>query len=177
MTTLNRFGCFLIISCVLFCLLATTPTLAQTRKAADSPEAETATKELIAEVRLMRVALEQNQKLLMRLLSVTERLRVQHEIVLQLSRDLEDTRRQISDMNFDPAQAADSLANMEKRVSVGVVDGGKLQQLKTEVDQRMQRDRELRDRESSVLSQLKTERARLGDLSQQLEALEREILR
>ena len=66
---------------------------------------------------------------------------------------------------------------MEKRVGVGVVDGGKLQQLKTEVDQRMQRDRELRDRESLVLSQLKTERAKLGDLSQQLDALEREILR
>src|ERR1044071_3745098 len=146
MTTLNRFGCRLILSFVLFCLLATAPALAQTKKAADSSDSETASKEMVTEMRLLRVALEQHQKLLLRLLSTIERLRAEQEIVIQLSRDLEDVRRQITDVHFDPTQAAADLADMEKRFNVGVLDGLKFQQFKTEVERRMQLDRELRDR-------------------------------
>ena len=177
MTTLNRFGCFLLISFIVFGLLAATPAFAQTRKAAESAESETATKELVTEVRLLRVALEQNQKLLLQLLSLSERMRAQHEVVLQVSRDLEETRRRLSESKYSPEGVAATIAEMERQVSVGVATAAPLQRLKAEFEQQTQRDRELRDLESSLVSQLKTERAKLAELNQRLEALEREIMR
>src|SRR2546422_791682 len=140
MTTLNRFGCCLILSFVLCCLMATAPALAQTRKTAESAESETATKELVTEVRLLRVALEQNQKLLMQLLSVTERLRAQHEVVLQISRDLEEARRQLGELRITPAAGAEILAEMEKQVSAGVVNNAQYQRLKVDIEQQSQRE-------------------------------------
>jgi DNA repair exonuclease SbcCD ATPase subunit len=177
MTMLKRFGCFSFLSFVLFSLAYLPPVQAQTRRAAESAGQETATQELVSEVRLLRQALEQNQKLLLRLFSITERLRAQHEVLLQVTRDLDDVRRQLGEMKINPTQAAEQLAEMEKKFETGVIPNTQYQRFRAEVEQQTQWERELRIRESELTSQLKSERAKLNELNQRLEALEREITR
>jgi chromosome segregation ATPase len=150
---------------------------AQTKKTTEGAGPETATKELVNEVRLLRQAFERSQQLLARLLSVTTRWRAQQEVVLQLTRDLAETRRQLAELKFNPGQLAEQLAEMEKKVAAGTTNAAHYRELMAEVEHQMQRERELRNREGELAAQLKTERAKLDDLNRRLDALERDIAR
>ena len=112
MPMLKRFSCFAILSLVLFCVAAAPSAFAQTKKTSESAGPDAATQELINEVRLLRQELQRSQQRLLRLFSITEHLRAQQELVFQLARQLDETRHQLSELKFDPTQAAQQLADI-----------------------------------------------------------------
>src|SRR2546426_6263904 len=100
MTTSHRFGSCLIISFVLFCLLAATPVFAQTKKATDDNGQETAIKGILDEVRLLRRELEQRRQRLLKMVTITERWRAQQELVVQINRKVDETHPLLREFNF-----------------------------------------------------------------------------
>lgn len=137
--------------------------------ASKSVDQDNTLKVLLNEVRLLRLALERNNQSQITL----ERFRAQQEQVDRTSRDLEDVRKEISELRFSPTHMQEQLEEVEKKVEAGVADSLQYKVLKAEMEQQGQREQRLRDRESYVSAQLAKEQAKLASLSEQLDALER----
>jgi hypothetical protein len=145
----------------------------QTGKQTETESDAAVLKTLLKEVRLLRLALERNNMIAHRSEVLVGRLQAQQERVDRLARELEETRKQMSESRYDPAQAAETLQEMEKKREAGVIDGGQVKEVKAHIAQQERAQLRLAEREGILARELEVERANLNELKIRLDALER----
>ena len=133
---------------------------------------------LLTEVRQLRLALEKSTSVSTRIQVTFQRMQLQQEAVTRASRELEEVRNQIAKSKEETANITGHVADMETQIPQEQ-DAGRRKALEDEV-RRMklrngdsQKDLQLVARESEASSRLQLEQARLSELSERLNSIER----
>jgi chromosome segregation ATPase len=174
-------GC--VVALVTVCLFAPTRTLAQTNKPGESAKGDSdqTLKQLLTEVRELRLAVQRATVSNTRFQIVIERVRVQQAHVDALSRQLENMHSQVAEMKAAKPQmeqqikdAEDLLdrtpdpsahADLESRIKGGKANLARL----------TQEDERLRNREAALDTELQAAQAKLNELNGQLDSLMSEL--
>ena len=159
---------------VLFCFVAVGTGNAQSNKSAND-EDQNVLKALLNEIHLLRLAIERNASNANRSQILIERLRAQHDIVNNLTREMDRLHREIDDQEAANKGTDELFENVEKRFNGGTIAKEEYLDIKQRVEQSRNRENKLREREVFLSSQLATERGRLEELNQRLDFLEREL--
>jgi hypothetical protein len=166
-SAIRLLACFFVFS------LVATHVMAQASRQTETAGQEDVLKSLLKEVQLLRLALERNNLIAHRSEVLIGRLRAQQDRVDRLARELEAARKQISESRFDPAQAAEQVEDMEKKVEAGTIDAAPVKQLKAEIAHQERLYQRLIEREVILAQELETEKINLNELKIRLDALER----
>jgi chromosome segregation ATPase len=174
-------GCLL--GLVLLCFVSPTRAQAQTNKPADSAQGDRdqTLKQLLTEVRELRLAVQRATVSNTRVQVLIERVRVQQSHVDALSRELENVHSQVAEMKAAKPQmeqqikdAEDLLdrtpdpnahADIEARIKAGKVNLTRL----------TQEDERLHNREATLDTEFQAAQAKLNELNGQLDALMSEL--
>ena len=174
-------GC--VVGFVTICFVAPTRTLAQTNKPGESTkgDSEQTLKQLLTEVRELRLAVQRATVSNTRFQMLIERVRVQQAHVDALSRQLENLHSQVAEMKAAKPQmeqqikdAEDLLdrtpdpnahADLESRIKGGKANLARL----------AQEDERLRNRETALDTELQVAQAKLNDLNGQVDSLMSEL--
>jgi hypothetical protein len=164
-----------------FCILiATVLTTAGTTQAQTSDSTMQA---LLAEVRQLRLALERSAVVAPRIQVTLQRMQLQQDSVSRASRQLEDLRDQLAKSAAVEADMAVHIKDVEAR-SAQEQDSARRKAMEDEVkqfksrleqktDQQTMNDAQQRARESELVGRLQTEQAKLNELNDRLNTLER----
>ena len=131
---------------------------------------------LLDEVHQLRLAVQHISVNAYRGQVMVERLRLQHEQVDRLARELDGVKKQIVEIRAEQPSAKDMLEEAEKQQESGVISRTSLNKIRASVEEGNRRGQNLSERESQLAAELATERANLADLNNRLDALEREML-
>lgn len=158
-------------------LFASQDNYAQTRNAPDAGSAsqEQVMQSLLDEVHQLRLAVQHISVNAYRGQVMVERLRLQHELVDRLARELDGVKKQIVEVRAEQP-SKDTLEEAEKQQESGVISRTSLNKIRASVEEGNRRGQNLSERESQLAAELATERANLADLNNRLDALEREML-
>jgi chromosome segregation ATPase len=164
-------------SLVVLCLAASGAALAQTQPPPNPAPADQGQtiQALLNEVRQLRLAIERMSLSAYRAQIAVERLRLQQERVERLTQDLDAVRDQIRDEDLQEPLMKELIEGMETKERAGTGDEMELKMLKAQIEQRGQRMKQLRERETQLMAQLDVERANLSDIIYRLDVLEREL--
>ena len=160
---------------VVSCFVAVETASAQTSPSASRPTSEQSLQELVKEVRQLRATLQSINAAVYKGQVMLERLRLQQEQVSRISRELTDTRENLSDLRGHQQRLRDMLGRVESGVETGAKHPGELASVKTELEMINQRELRLSARETQLANELELERAKLNDLNHRLNALELEM--
>jgi chromosome segregation ATPase len=136
---------------------------------------------LLCEVRQLRRTIEKSNVLTLRVQLALEQLRAQQERVDKLSRQLDQTRRDIDDLELATLQANERIKVIKKDLEKGLPPPGRqeleaeLQETQDAVTEHEAKSHQLRDTESSTANLLQGEQSKLENLRGRLADLEREI--
>src|SRR5262245_11198812 len=136
---------------------------------------------LLSEVRQLRIALQHLSLSAYRAQITVERLRLQQEQVNQLSKQLEGIRDSLSDSKARLQWVGERVKDMESRVSQESDPARRAQlereykDMKFDAERHAFWDQQQREREPQVAAKLQIEQAKLSELNDRLEALEREL--
>jgi len=150
---------------------------AQTPPPSDSSVIQT----LLSEVHQLRLAIERTNSIGPRIQLAVERARTQQQVVLRLSDQLDNARRDLESRQAGEARIAERIRSLESEVNQ-TTDTAKrtsldrdLRAFKSEVEQ-MQRSVEAqRAREADLSSRLRSEQATLDGLNDRLNQIERSL--
>jgi DNA repair exonuclease SbcCD ATPase subunit len=173
MLTFKRLITHSLLCLIAICALVSASAMAQTTKQPETVEQESVLKALLNEMRLLRLALERNNMISHRSEVLLSRLRTQQERVDRLARDLEEARKQLSEMRYEPEVAAELIEDMQKKVEVGTMDDGPIKALQAEVARQERLRQHLVEREKFLAQELENEKSSLSELKIRLDALER----
>lgn len=136
--------------------------------------------DLLSEVHQLRKTVQENRLDAYRGLMVVERLRLQQERVDRLSRQLDELRLDLTNMETHLPEMQDRVKNFESQVE-GEQEAIRKSQLESELkafrsllDQQLAQRQLLQEREGQLNVQLQTEQAKLDDLNQKLISYEGE---
>lgn len=168
---------------VSLCLAASSTALAQSGNSANSVPADDKqlTQALLNEIKLLRQTLQRTSLSSFRAQVLTERLRVQQDQVSQLSRELEGLRAALADGRFGQPWMAERVKEVESQLERETDPVRRQQferqskQLQLEAERQAQRVAQQREREMQLTAKLQTEQAKLNELNERLDALEREL--
>ena len=132
---------------------------------------EQSLQELVAEVRQIRVTLQRMNAAVYKGQVMLERLKLQQELVMRISRELSEAREQIQNVRAEQAKTKEFITRLEAGVETGTKHPSELAAAKVEMDQLSQREQLLVTRETRLANELETERAKLNDLNDRLNAL------
>jgi predicted nucleic acid-binding Zn-ribbon protein len=156
-------------------LFMTPPAAAQTVAQADP------IRELLTEVRALRVALERAATLGTRLQLLVARLQLQEQRVSELSRRLNDARTQLRSFEMGVQPITSQLESMEQALR-GTHPPGERSQIehqiatmKSQIEAMDRRRQEMTAEEAFLSQQLATEQGRWSDFNERLEQLERSL--
>jgi chromosome segregation ATPase len=136
---------------------------------------------LLAEVHQLRLALERSGSIAPRIQIAVERLKLQQDQVARTSRQLDDVRRQIEELQSARARLADRIQNLESEAPQTADPterkrmNEELKSFRPEVEQFQKSEQQLRAREGELASQLQSEQARLTELNDRLDQMERAL--
>lgn len=165
------------------CLTVSPTALAQSSTSANSIPADDKqlTQALLNEIKLLRQTLQRVSLSSFRAQVLTERLRVQQDQVTQLSREVEGLRAGLADGRFGQPWLAERAKEIENQLG-RETDPARRQQLEregrglqVEAERQARRLEQQRERETQLTIRLQTEQAKLNDLNERLDALEREL--
>jgi len=172
-----------VLGLVMFCFDSSIRAQAQTNKPADSAQGDRdqTLKQLLSEVRELRLAVQRATVSNTRFQMLIERVRVQQAHADALSRQLESVRSQVAEFKATKPQmeqqikdAEDLLdrtpdpsahADLESRIKDGKANLGRL----------AQEDERLRNRETALDTELQGAQAKLNELNGQMDALMSEL--
>jgi len=171
--------CFLCLA--LCCLLSLNSPLALTSRPiqAAPPQGEPIIQALLNEVHQLRLAIQQNTLNTSRAQITIEHLRAQQTRVDGLSLTLEGIRKQIAAAKLAQSRMTEQLKEWENQLSQEPDASRRVEierqyrDVKTSLERQTQIEQQQREREAQVMTQLQVEQAKLGDLTDRLEALER----
>ena len=130
---------------------------------------------------MLRIALERSSTLVPRLQLTVTRFQMQQDRVERLSRDLATLRAQLVTDSFSKEHMTASLRQFEEKATQTQDPALKTQledaanSMKSELEQQALREQQWRSQESEQSGQLRAEQAKLNDLSQQLDQLDRQM--
>ena len=158
-------------------VLGSPQTYAQSDASARAAQAnqEQAIKELLDEVRQLRLEVRRITSTAYRAQATMERLRLQQEQVNRLTLELSKVQTQIADHRSRRAGLKEVLPDLEKKVEAGVTPDRELKAIKMDLEDLDKREPELIERESKLIADLNTERVNLGELKGRLDEIEREM--
>jgi len=135
-------------------------------------------KEILNEVRQLRADLLRLNVNAHRTQALLDRMKVQQEQVVRLTREVSNVRDELIATRGRQARVKDAVELMEKQKAAGLVGlaGEKeLKALNGELEELKQREQVLVEREPLVTAELDSTRATLTELNARLDELEREI--
>ncbi|NOT61987.1 MAG: hypothetical protein HOP19_17365 [Acidobacteria bacterium] len=138
-------------------------------------------KALLDEVRQLRLVLQRNSVATYRAQVTLERLKLQQSQVNELTRELVELRNRIKELERNASAITGHLAEAERMVASAPTPAERsmremmLKQLKSEIEDGTQQIRDLREREPQLAARLQTEQAKLNELNESLDKLEREL--
>jgi hypothetical protein len=133
-------------------------------------------KELLDEVRQLRIDLLRMSGNAYRAQMVAERLRLQQEQVNRLTLELNKVNSEISDLRSSRPGLKEKIEGLEKKVKTGLIPDSELKAAKAAMEQIGQREQSLVEREPQLTAELSSERGNLEALKARLDEIEREIL-
>lgn len=163
--------------CLLFLFVSffVAPDKALGQTNASRPTSEQSLQELVREVRQLRAALQRINTVMYKGQVMLERLKFQQEQVARMSRELADTRENLSEIRA----AQTRLKEMLPKTEAGVESGGKhpaeLAGIKAELEHLKDREQRLGTREARLSNDLELERAKLNELNDRMTAFELEL--
>ena len=153
------------------------PAAAQSNSAAPQTQAnqERMLRELLDEVRLLRATVQRLESNNFRAQVTLDRLRVQQEQVLRLTREVADIREKIIELRVRQQTLSLKIPELEKEFQAGVKGKTELDHATQELEELRQREENLAEREKQVSVDLQTAKGSLLELNGRLDALERDI--
>jgi chromosome segregation ATPase len=136
---------------------------------------------LLNEVRQLRIAIQQSNLSVYRAQVILERSRSQQQRVDRLAERLRETRDRMANWKMGQSEMQDELKMLEGRINraTEVAERTNLEEhqerLKTRLASMAQENTRLLEQESQLAAQLNIEQARLTELNDQLDALQREL--
>jgi hypothetical protein len=118
------------------------------------PTSEQSLQELVAEVRQLRATLQRMNVAVYKGQVMLERLKLQQEQVMRISRELSDVRENVYDVRAQQSRIREHVKGMEEAVEAGVRHPGELAAVKAEMEQLSQREQRLAVRETQLSSEL-----------------------
>ena len=143
----------------------------KTQQPAVQPSSEQSLQELVAEVRQLRATLQRMNAAVYKGQVLLERLKLQQEQVTRISRELAVMREEVQELRAAQQRVKEALPRLQEGIDAGVKHPSELVELKRELEQLGQREQRSVARETRLESELETERARLNDLNDKLNAL------
>lgn len=159
---------FLIVALLLPCA-----TVAQERREQVSVPADLM-RELINEIRALRVQFAESNSLHLRIIVMTEKLRAETDMAFRVTQDLDTVRSDIEIVANEEHRAVEQFQTVQAQYSTSSSDADRataandLKQAQDNVTQLKQRELTLRERESRLLSSFHEEQAKLAGITQQL---------
>jgi len=141
-----------------------------------SPKQEQILKELVDEVRQLRLEVRRMTANVYRAQTMIERLRMQQEIVNRLTIELSKVRVQLADLKSERVGLKAKAAEIEKKYEVGSLPESEVNAVKATIEQLNQREPNLTEREYQLAGELNVERGNLEELNRRLDQIERELL-
>lgn len=133
-------------------------------------------KELVNEVRQLRLEVRRMTTNAYRAQSMIERLRLQQEQVNRLTLELSKVRNEISDLKSARVGLKENVAAIEKKFQAGSLPESEVNAVKAAIEDLDQREPDLMVRESQLTAELHVERGNLLELNKRLDEIERELL-
>ena len=152
-----------------------TPERALAQSTATKPTSEQSLQELVGEVRQLRATLQRMNTAMYKGQVMLERLKLQQEQVFRISRELADTRENLTEMRTRQTRLKELLGRAEAGVETGVKHPADLAELKAELELLKDREQRLVARETQLSNDLELERAKLNELNDRLNAVELEL--
>lgn len=140
------------------------------------PNQEQVMRELLSEVRQLRLDVRRIAGNAYRAQTMIERLRLQQGQVNRLTLELSKVRGQISDLKTARVALKEEVAAVQRKYDVGVLPSSEMNALKARIEGLDQREPDLTTRESQLAGELSVEQANLEKLSTRLDEIERELL-
>jgi len=165
------------------CCLPTGRTLGQTTNSATSgqDDHDQTLKQLLTEVRELRIALQRATFSNSRFQMLIERLRVEQTHIDSLRRDLENVRKELADFQTAKPRMEQEIKDAEdslERVTdpIGHADWeSRIKAMKANLARFGPEEERLRNRESALDNDLQSSQAKLNELNSQLDALMNEM--
>lgn len=139
-------------------------------------------RELLVEVRALRIAMERSATVGARIQLLVARVQLQEQRIAELSRRAAAVRDELSKMDMGIAQFADQLIDMQAALDRGISDPKQrvqmereLEHLKAEQARPNKRRQDLLNEESLLSQQLAADQGRWSDVNGQLDELERSL--
>jgi chromosome segregation ATPase len=163
---------------ITFIVLGSQQSYAQSTASSRSPQLnqEQILKELLDEIRQLRIDLSRMRSSAFRSQMVFEQLRLQQEQVNRLTIELNRVNTEIRDLQSAQPGLQVKIEGLEKKVETGLVSPSELKAAKAEMDRLSQREQSLMEREPQLTAELSAERGNLEALKARLDEIEREIL-
>jgi chromosome segregation ATPase len=169
--------------CTFFCLitlliLSPQQSYAQSEGSSRSSQANQGQmlKELLDEIRQLRIDLGRMSGSAYRAQMMIERLRLQQEQVNRLTLELNKVNSEISDLRSTRPGLNEKIEELEKKVNTGLISGSEVRAAKAAMERLSQREQSLMEREPQLTAELSAERGNLEALKARLDEIEREIL-
>ncbi|HKQ80019.1 MAG TPA: hypothetical protein VJ810_40380 [Blastocatellia bacterium] len=172
-TTICAFCCL-----ITFIILCSQQSYAQSAAPSSSPQVNQGQmlKELLDEVRQLRIDLSRMSSSAYRAQMVFERLRLQQEQVNRLTTELNKANTEIGELKSARPTLNEKIEALEKKWETGLIPETELKAAKAEMEWLNRREQSLVDREPQLIAELNVERGNLEALKARLDEIEREIL-
>jgi hypothetical protein len=160
---------FMAVGCTL--LMTPASSFAQTT----TKTSEQSLQELVTEVRQLRSMLQRMNATLYKGQVMLERFKLQQEQVVRIERELRDTRDNVSELRGEEIKIKELLRRVDSGVEAGTSNEKERASLNAEFRALNQRQHQAMMRESQLAHQLQIERAKLNELNDKLNLIEREL--
>jgi hypothetical protein len=136
---------------------------------------------LLKEVRALRIAMEQSNQIGPRIQIVLARIQLQEERVRNATRQLQDARDKVADIQTRKATVADRMKQFETQQAQTVDQNTRrqmeleLNEMKAEIERANALEQQFRAREAEANSLLLTEQGRWNEANDQLTSIERAL--
>jgi len=167
----------------LFFLMAPAPALSQTPKSADAAGMDNAQilRELVVEVRQLRLTLQRANINAFRAQIAIERLKVQEARVERITNQLEENQNDLSVLRNSRVQLLEQIKDVESEIKTEsdpaqrVLKEGVQKEFKRSLEQQSDRETSLNEQRNSLMTQLQAEQLKLEELSNTLAAIQRDL--
>lgn len=146
-------------------------------KTAVQPTPEQSLQELVTEVRQLRATLQRMNAAIYKGQVMLERLKLQHEQVTRISRELRDARDSLSELRAQQTRMKEMLGRVETDIARGLQRDEDRSNLKAEIGMLSQREHRMIIREAQLASELRIGQSKLDGLNHQLLLVEQEMSR
>ena len=164
--------------CLTLIVLTPHPAFGQSsEKPAKAPAgSEQVLKDIFNELHLLRVEMLRTSVSNYRSQILLNRMKVEHDQVAQLTRELNDIHDRIASTRGEQTRGKGGLEDLVKKKEQGMVAPEVINAMTLELETLQQREEDLLKRESQVALELDSARAKLAELDTRLNEIEREMV-